>query len=185
MCALIFLFSYRPSIQLKDRPPKCPRAPCATALRVKITRGVRFVFPRSSHKKVPDITGPRGAHDARVGGAPRGRRRCSERARGFLSLREKTCGAALRKIPREPDSRPRIVEKRPIVQRTTYGNHTPHRICAEAPTPTGSAPRYPTSHSHTPHRICAEARHTTKCAGWPLTCTALPKPPAGPSEGLA
>jgi hypothetical protein len=67
-------------------------------------------------------------------------------------------------------------------QRTTH-SHTPHRICAEAPTPTGSAPRCPTSHSHTPHRICAEAptlyTHTT------YNLYALPKPPAGPSEGLA
>ena len=173
MCALIFLFSYRPSIQPKDRPSKCPPAPRATALRVKITRGVKFVSSRSSHNFLlaARTKRPRPKHAPGAltmpgwSGAPRGRRRYSERARGFLSLRGKTCGAALRKIPREPDSRPRIVEKRPH-RSAHYGTHihTPHRICAEAPTQTGSAPRCPTSHSHTPHRICAEARHTM-CAG--------------------
>jgi hypothetical protein len=61
MCALICLFSYRPSIQVKDRPPKCPRAPRVTALTLSNHKGsqIRFFsqlahfFACSSHQKRP------------------------------------------------------------------------------------------------------------------------------------
>ena len=128
---------------------------------------------------------PPGRSRCRVG-APRGRRRYSERARGFLTLRGKTCGAALRKIPREPDSRPRNVEKRPR-QSAHYGTHV--HIHATATPPTGSAPRRPPqpdlrrcAHSATPPTGSAQRR---ACTGWPYNLYRSAEPPAGSSEDLA
>jgi hypothetical protein len=74
-------------------------------------QGRQFRFCSQLAQKNPRNKPP-GRSRCRVGGVPRGRRRCSERARGFLSFRGTTCGAALRKIPRQPDS-PRIVETPP------------------------------------------------------------------------
>ena len=67
---------------------------------------------------------------------PRGRRRCSERSRGFLSLCEKTCGAALRQIPRVPDSRAHRTAPTSSVPRA----RTPTRSAPRRPPPTESVP---------------------------------------------
>ena len=195
MCALIFLFSYRPSIQPKDRPRKCPRAPRATALRVKITRGVKFVSSRSSHifLLAARTKRPRPKHAPGALTMP-GWRRAWRTAAIFRACQGLSfaSGEDVRGGAAEDSARTRLT--------TAHRRKTPPSI---------SALRYPHPHPHPPpdlrrdahpNKICAEVpnkphpppdlrrgapQHHTCAPDGRITCTALPKPPAGPSEGLA
>jgi len=149
MCALIFLFSYRPSIQPKDRPPKCPRAPRATALRVKITRAVKFVSSRSSHifLLAARTKRPRPKHAPGALTMP-GWRRASRTAAIFRACQRLSfaSGEDVRGGAAEDSARTRLT--------TAHRRKTPPSI---------SALRYPHPHppqdlrrgAH-PNRICAE-----------------------------
>ena len=206
MCALIFLFSYRPSIQSKDRPPKCPRAPRATALRVKITRGVKFVSFRCSHifLLVARTKRPRPKHAPGALTMP-GWRRASRTATIFRACQRLSfaSGEDVRGGAAEDSARTRLTtahrRKTPPSTSAVRGNHSHSHSHSHSHTTHRDLRRGARAH---PNRICATPRcppssHTPPDMriGAPYTCapdgrinlyhTTLPNPPAGPSEGLA
>jgi len=164
---------------------------CATcqnhqASQIRFFSQLAHFFACSSHKKASPETRPRGAHDAGLAARLADGGDIPSVPEAFFRFGGRRAGRRCGRFRANPTHDRASSKNAPIDQRTTVPTSTP---------PTGSAPRRPPQPdlrrgaqqaTATPPTGSAQRRATPQCApDGRITCTALPKPPAGPSEGLA
>ena len=162
---------------------------CATcqnhqASQIRSFSQLAHFFACSSHKKASPETRPRGAHDAGLAARLADGGDIPSVPEAFFRFGGRRAGRRCGRFRANPTHDRASSKNAPIDQRALRTVTTP---------PIGSAPRRPPQpdmrrgarQQATPPTGSAQRRAIHMCAGWPYKLTALPKPPAGPSEGLA